>query len=83
MSYSSAEASKLPDSTTKLDPHTARSHFPVIGNFLSGHVWRMGYGGYDLHRRVFGSHRSYSVIIHLVFMDDTREYGKTIYEYFH
>ncbi|WP_153280108.1 hypothetical protein [Thermoplasma sp. Kam2015] len=83
MSCPSAEASDLPDSTIKLDPHTARSQSPVIGNFLSDHVWKNGYGGCDLHRRLFGSHRSYPVIIHLVFMDDTKKYGKTIYKYFH
>ncbi|PYB68599.1 hypothetical protein DMB44_03055 [Thermoplasma sp. Kam2015] len=73
MSYSSAQASDLPASTIKLDPPTAISQFPVIGNFLSDHVWKKGYGGCDLHRLVFGSHRSYSVIIHLVFMDDTKK----------
>ncbi|PYB68781.1 hypothetical protein DMB44_02625 [Thermoplasma sp. Kam2015] len=81
--YSSAEASELPASTIKLDPPTARSQFPVIGNFLSDHVWKKGYGGCDLHRRVFGSHRSHSSIIHLFIVNDTKEYGKTIYKYFH
>jgi len=50
VSYSSAEASELPASTTILDSHTT----------LFG---LMGYGGIDLHRRIFGSHRHYLLLV--------------------
>gem|GEM_PF-5084622 len=42
VSYSSAEASELPASTTILDPHTTKAQFPSDGNFYSSHVWADG-----------------------------------------
>jgi len=51
VSYPSAKASELPDSTTILDPFHPKSCPLAFG--------QVGYGGIDLHRRIFGSHRSY------------------------
>gem|GEM_PF-5366950 len=51
VSYPSAKASELPDSTTILDPFHPKSCPLAFG--------QVGYGGIDLHRRRFGSHRSY------------------------
>jgi len=63
VSYSSAEALELPASTTILYPHTTKAQFPSDGNFYSSHVWKAGYGGIDLHRRIFGSHRLYLLLV--------------------
>jgi len=51
VSYPSAKASELPDSTTILYPFHPKSCPLAFG--------QVGYGGIDLHRRIFGSHRSY------------------------
>jgi hypothetical protein len=59
VSYSSAEASELPDSTTRLDPPSPTAEVPSNGTVLWCPMWKRGYGGLGLHRRKFPAHRRY------------------------